>query len=88
MGYGGEAWVRGERMPAAAAAAGGCMLVSRVALARSGGLEAIRGRLIDDCALARRIKRGGAVWLGLSERVLSLRAYGRLGEIWEIGDTH
>ncbi len=67
-----------------AAAAGGCMLVSRVALARSGGLEAIRGRLIDDCALARRIKRGGAVWLGLSERVLSLRAYGRLGEIWEM----
>ncbi len=67
-----------------AAAAGGCMLVRRTALARSGGLEAIRGRLIDDCALARRIKRGGAVWLGLSDRVLSLRAYERLGEIWEM----
>ena len=67
-----------------AAAAGGCMLVSRTALARAGGLEAIRGRLIDDCALARRIKRGGAVWLGLSEGVLSLRAYERLGEIWRM----
>ena len=67
-----------------AAAAGGCMLVNRAALARSGGLEAIRGRLIDDCALARRVKSGGAVWLGLSEGVLSLRAYGRLGDIWEM----
>ena len=67
-----------------AAAAGGCMLVRRAALARSGGLEAIRGRLIDDCALARLIKKGGPVWLGLSERVLGLRAYGRLGEIWDM----
>ena len=67
-----------------AAAAGGCMLVRRAALAGSGGLEAIRGCLIDDCALARRIKRGGPLWLGLSGRVHSLRSYGRLGDIWEM----
>jgi hopene-associated glycosyltransferase HpnB len=41
---------------AVAAAAGGCMLVRRHALEEAGGLEAIRGELIDDCALARLIK--------------------------------
>lgn len=39
-----------------AAAAGGCMLVRREALQAVGGIEAIRGALIDDCALARAIK--------------------------------
>ena len=33
-----------------AAAAGGCMLVRRRALERTGGVEAIKGELIDDCA--------------------------------------
>ena len=60
------------------------MLVRRAALAGSGGLEAIRDHLIDDCSLARRIKRGGAIWLGLSGRVHSLCAYGRLGDIWDM----
>ena len=44
---------------ACAAAAGGCMLVRRSALEAAGGLEAIRGALIDDCALASQIKRRG-----------------------------
>ncbi|MEQ8934763.1 MAG: glycosyltransferase, partial [Amphiplicatus sp.] len=43
-----------------AAAAGGCMLVKRDALEASGGVEAIRTRLIDDCALAQRLKLEGA----------------------------
>jgi hopene-associated glycosyltransferase HpnB len=42
-----------------AAAAGGCMLVRRNVLERAGGLEAIRGALIDDVALGRLIKRRG-----------------------------
>ncbi|MCH8155285.1 MAG: glycosyltransferase, partial [Proteobacteria bacterium] len=49
------AWVNDPRK-GTAAAAGGCMLLRRDALARAGGFEAIRGELIDDCALARRIK--------------------------------
>ena len=65
-------WVNDPRR-AAAAAAGGCMLVRRAALERVGGVASIRDRLIDDCALARRIKAGGAVWLGLGERTRSLR---------------
>lgn len=68
-----------------AAAAGGCMLVRREALARAGGLAAISDAIIDDCALARRIKgQGGRLWLGLSESVVSVRPYGRLGEIWRM----
>src|SRR5690242_14893647 len=35
-----------------AAAAGGCMLVRRDALAAIGGVKAIRQEIIDDCALA------------------------------------
>jgi hopene-associated glycosyltransferase HpnB len=65
-----------------AGAAGGCMLVRPQALARVGGLAAIRSAIIDDCALARAIKRGGGrVCLGLTRRARSLRPYGSLGEI-------
>lgn len=39
-----------------AGAAGGVMLVRREALDKIGGLEALRGVLIDDCTLAQRIK--------------------------------
>ena len=64
-----------------AAAAGGCMLVGREALARAGGIEAIRGEMIDDCALARRMKAQGSIWLGLTERAASLRPYPRVAVI-------
>jgi hopene-associated glycosyltransferase HpnB len=67
-----------------AAAAGGCMLVRRQALHEVGGIQSIRGNLIDDCALAARIKEQGAVWLGLTEETRSLRAYDRLSEIWKM----
>jgi hopene-associated glycosyltransferase HpnB len=58
-----------------AAAAGGCMLVQRAALERAGGLAAIRGALIDDCALGKSMKRQGPIWLGLTERSVSTRPY-------------
>ena len=73
----------------AAAAAGGCVLVRAGALARAGGIESIAGAVIDDCALARRIKdhgrpRGGRTWLGLSREVRSVRRYRGLNEIWSM----
>jgi hopene-associated glycosyltransferase HpnB len=74
------AWVNDPRR-AIAAAAGGCMLVRREALAAAGGLQAIRGALIDDCALGALLKRQGAIWLGLTERVVSLRPYPRVDDI-------
>ena len=65
-----------------AGAAGGTMLVRREALERIGGLESIKGEIIDDCSLARQIKRGGnVIWLCLSERSGSIRNYQTMGEI-------
>ena len=57
-----------------AAAAGGCMLVSRRALAEAGGIESIRGHIIDDCALGSLMKQVGPIHLALGETVESLRA--------------
>jgi hopene-associated glycosyltransferase HpnB len=68
------AWVNDPRR-ATAAAAGGCMLARREALHAAGGLEAVRGALIDDCALGALMKGQGSIWLGLTEDVHSLRAY-------------
>ena len=65
-----------------AGAAGGCILLRRAALERSGGLEAIRSEVIDDCGLARAVKRsGGRIWLGLTRQSESLREYPTLGHI-------
>ncbi len=74
------AWVnRPDR--ATAAAAGGCMLVRREALQAAGGIAAIRGELIDDCALARLLKARGPIWLGLTERVRSVRGNASFADI-------
>lgn len=73
-----------------AAAAGGCMLVRREALAEAGGIEAIRGRLIDDCALAALIKAVNSpaprrIWLGLAtDEVVSLRDNRSLSFVWNM----
>jgi hopene-associated glycosyltransferase HpnB len=58
-----------------AAAAGGCMLIRREALERAGGIGAIKGEIIDDCAMGRLMKAQGPVWLGLTDRCVSLRPY-------------
>jgi hopene-associated glycosyltransferase HpnB len=68
-----------------AAAAGGCMLVRREALLRSGGLAPISGARIDDVALGRLVKRQrGRCWLGLSTTVRSVRPYPRLSDLWQM----
>lgn len=68
-----------------AAAAGGCVLVRRQALRDIGGLAAISGELIDDLALARRMKAvGKRLWLGLDPGIRSLRTYPRLIDIWAL----
>jgi len=74
------AWVNNPRR-ATAAAAGGCMLVRRATLREAGGMAAIRAALIDDCALAKTLKRHGPIWLGLTERVHSIRDYPKIGDI-------
>jgi hopene-associated glycosyltransferase HpnB len=74
------AWVN-RRDHALAAAAGGCMLVRRDALEAAGGVASIRGEIIDDCALGAKMKQRGAIWLGLTERAVSVRSYESLGEL-------
>ena len=65
-----------------AGAAGGCILLRNEALRRIGGLTSIRSEVIDDCALARAVKRsGGKIWMGLTRASVSLRAYSTFGEI-------
>jgi len=74
------AWANDPRR-STAAAAGGCMLVKREALQAAGGLAAIRGALIDDCALAKLLKARGPIAIALTERAHSLRAYPAIGDI-------
>ena len=74
------AWANDPRR-ATAAAAGGCMLVRRDTLREAGGMAAIRGALIDDCALAKALKAHGPIWIGLTERVHSIRAYPAVDDI-------
>jgi hopene-associated glycosyltransferase HpnB len=74
------AWVN-EPHNKTAAAAGGSMLARRDAFERAGGIEAIRGEIIDDCALGRRMKEQGPIWLGLTELATSIRPYEGVSEI-------
>jgi hopene-associated glycosyltransferase HpnB len=68
-----------------AAAAGGCILLRTEALRALGGFGALRGALIDDCTLARLVKRrGGRIWIGLSHAVRAIRPYGSLTNIWNM----
>jgi hopene-associated glycosyltransferase HpnB len=80
-----------------AAAAGGCILLSRDALSRIGGLHVLQNALIDDCTLAQKVKssrRAGeaslgqnrvtGIWLGLTTSTYSLRPYDSLQTIWDM----
>lgn len=67
------------------AAAGGCVLLRTGTAVRAGVPDSIRQAVIDDVALARAVRRvGGSVWLGLADRVDSVRPYPRLGDLWRM----
>ena len=74
------AWVNHPRN-ATSGAAGGCMLVETDALKQVGGVESIRDALIDDCSLAEKMKATGPIWLGLTDRVHSIRRYEDFDEV-------
>ncbi|MFF3393989.1 glycosyltransferase [Streptomyces sp. NPDC002669] len=68
-----------------AAAAGGCVLLRTGAAERARIPESIRQAVIDDVSLARAVRRGGGrIWLGLAERVDSVRPYPRLADLWRM----
>jgi hopene-associated glycosyltransferase HpnB len=92
------AWVA-DAKKRTAGAAGGTMLLRRTVLDGVQGVERIRQRLIDDCALAREIKRnGGRIWLGHADvchvdgeavrhveaRAESTRVYAKTRDVWNM----
>ncbi|MDJ0582879.1 glycosyltransferase [Crocosphaera sp.] len=85
-------WVNNPRNKMAAAA-GGCILIRRQILEEIGGIEVVKQALIDDCSLAAAVKAKlqedrenieQGIWLGLSEKTLSLRPYDNLDSIWNM----
>lgn len=71
-----------------AAAAGGCVLLETRVLDAIGGFDSLKSAIIDDCALARRVKDSGyRTWIGLTRSVTSHRRYrgfGGIGDIWRM----
>ena len=67
-----------------AAASGGIVLIRRDALVAAGGIESIKGALIDDVALAKAVKRVGPIYLGHSGLAASIREYPGFLDIWRM----
>ncbi|KOU38478.1 glycosyltransferase [Streptomyces sp. WM6378] len=77
-------WINARR-PRATAAAGGCVLLRTQAAERAGIPDAVRQAVIDDVSVARAVRgSGGRVWLGLADRVDSVRPYPRLADLWRM----
>ncbi|MEU6357435.1 glycosyltransferase [Streptomyces sp. NPDC047072] len=77
-------WI-GRKGARTAAAAGGCVLLRAETAERARIPDAIRHAVIDDVALARAVKSvGGHIWLGLAERVDSVRPYPALRDLWRM----
>ncbi|MEU9860056.1 glycosyltransferase [Streptomyces sp. NPDC047971] len=77
-------WIN-RRRPLATAAAGGCVLLRTSTAERARVPDSIRQAVIDDVSLARAVRRaGGRIWLGLAERVDSVRPYPRLVDLWRM----
>ena len=68
-----------------AGAAGGCILIKASKLDDIGGFTALHDAIIDDCTLAKLVKKaGGLTWIGLSHDVEAIRPYGTLSNIWNM----
>jgi hopene-associated glycosyltransferase HpnB len=68
-----------------AAGAGGCVLIETKILTEIDAFDSLKGALIDDCALAAKVKAAGhSIWTGLSHSVVSHRSYDGIGNIWEM----
>jgi hopene-associated glycosyltransferase HpnB len=77
------AWVN-DVLCGTAAAAGGTILIRQRAMRRIGGVERVRGALIDDVALAIAVKKGGRIWLGHAALARSVRPYPGVADIWRM----
>jgi hopene-associated glycosyltransferase HpnB len=66
-------------------AAGGCVLIRADTLRAIGGFNALKASIIDDCALAKKVKEfGGRTWIGLTHSAKSQRPYLSLSSFWNM----
>jgi len=69
---------------AVAAANGQFLMVRRDAYSSVGGHAAVREEVLEDVALARRIKAGGSqIWFAYSDGAVRVRMYRSFGAMWE-----
>jgi len=73
-----------DRKSGLSAAAGGFILCKSNVFSKNNLFDTIKDKVIDDCSLAKLIKKNGNIWLGLTNQVLSLRKYSKLSEIWKM----
>ena len=64
------------------AAAGGFILCRANLFKNENLYDFIKNKVIDDCNLAKIIKKKGNIWLGLTEKVYSQRNYNKISQIW------
>ncbi len=67
-----------------AAAAGGFLLCKSEVFSKKNLYEQIKDKVIDDCNIAKLIKKKGNIWLGLTENIYSKRCYTNLSDIWKM----
>ena len=73
-----------DRDRPAAFLSGQCLLVRRDAYEAVGGFAAVAGSLVEDVALARRLKAAGhRLEVRLAPDLAAVRMYGRFGDLWE-----
>jgi len=66
-----------------AAAAGGFILTKTAVLKSVGAFSSIKGAIIDDCTLAKKVKQKNfSTFIGLTKCVKTIRKYETLGAIW------
>ncbi len=68
-----------------AAAAGGFIFIETKVLEELDGFECIKNALIDDCSLAKQVKKNKyKTWTGMTHSAVSIRSYDTLSSIWHM----
>ena len=67
-----------------AAAAGGFIFCKASEFKKENLYNKIRNKVIDDCNIAKLLKKNGAIWLGLTNQIKSGRSYKNLKSIWNM----
>ena len=67
-----------------AAAAGGFIFCKASEFKKENLYNKISNKVIDDCNIAKLLKKNGAIWLGLTNQIKSGRNYKNLNSIWNM----